>query len=146
MAHTPKQRRPSRRFSEAVKREAVSQFESGRHTVLELSAILHAGKSTIYKWIDTYSTLQPRGMQIVEKVDSAADHLSKLQQELTEARDLIARQAIELDFNKHLHAQLYEQHGIDLKKSDIGLSHFNSSKKNSENSERLDSRKDTPSR
>ena len=146
MAHSPKQRRPSRRFSDSVKREAVSQFESGRHTVLELSAILHAGKSTIYKWIDTYSTLEPRGMQIVEKVDSAEDQLSKLRQELAQARDLVARQAIELDFTKHLHDQLFEQHGIDLKKSDIGLSHSCASKQNSENSELLDLVKSTPSR
>jgi len=142
MAQSPKQRRPSRRFSEAVKREAVAQFESGRHTVSELSSLLHAGKSTIYNWIDTYSTLQPRGMQIVEKVNSADDQLTQLRRELTQARDLIARQAIELDFTKHLHAQLHEQHGIDLKKSDIASSPSSSFKQNSGSTKPLDLVKD----
>ena len=146
MHQVPKSRRPMRRFSEAVKREAVSQFESGQYTVLELASLLHAGKSTIYTWIDIYSTLRPRGMQIVEKVDSTSSQLSKLREELLQAHALIARQAIELDFNKHLEAQLLEQHGIDLKKSATASPPFKSSSLSSERSDSAGSPNDTPSR
>lgn len=145
MHPSPKSRRRMRRFSESVKREAVSQFESGQYTVLELASLLHAGKSTIYKWIDTYSTLQPRGMQIVEKVDSSCSQLSKLREELSQAHALIARQAIELDFNKHLEAQLLEQHGIDLKKSATASPRSKPSRPSSGSSSTAESRNDTPS-
>lgn len=117
MSH-PKPQRGQRYFSETLKRDAVLSYETGRQSVSQICYALKVSQTSVYKWIDKYSTLKPQGIQIVEKKDSQATELARLSAELERAHRTIARQTIELDYHRHLHDYLDRELGVDVKKAE----------------------------
>ena len=115
---SPKPQRGQRYFSESLKRDAVLSYETGRQSVSQISHALKASQTSVYKWIDKYSTLAPKGIQIVERKDSEAHLIAQLKGDLERAHRTIARQTIELDYIQTLHTYIHDVHDIDLKKID----------------------------
>lgn len=114
---TPKSRRGQRYFSETIKRDAVLSYETGRQSVSQIAHALKVSQTSIYKWIDRYSTLKPQGIHIVEKKDSQGQQIADLQAELERAHRTIARQTIQLDYHDTLHNYLHAELGVDVKKA-----------------------------
>lgn len=92
-------------------------YETGRQSVTQLAHALKASPTTIYKWIDKYSTLAPEGIRIVEEKDAEAQRIRELEADLTRARATVARQAIRLDYHDVLHDYLRAELGVDAKKA-----------------------------
>ena len=114
---SPKPQRGQRYFSETLKRDAVLSYETGRQSVSQICHSLKVSQTSVYKWIDKYSTLKPLGIQIVEKKDSQADHIAQLRAELERAHRTIARQTIQLDYHDTLHDYLRTELEVDVKKA-----------------------------
>ena len=118
MSH-PKRKRDQRSLSETFKRDAVLSYETGRQSVSQICHSLKVSQTSVYRWIDHYSTLKTQGIHIVEKKDSQASEIAKLKADLERARQTIANQSIKLDYYEILHPVIHEQHDIDVKKIDI---------------------------
>lgn len=116
MSH-PKPQRGQRYFSETLKRDAVLSYETGRQSVSQICHSLKVSQTSVYKWIDKYSTLKPKGIVIVEQKDSQASEIARLQADLQRARQTIANQSIKLDYHQTLHEYLNNELGIDIKKA-----------------------------
>lgn len=114
---SPKPQRGQRYFSETLKRDAVLSYETGRQSVSQICHSLKVSQTSVYKWIDKYSTLKPLGIQIVEKKDSQASQVAQLLADLERAHRTIARQTIQLDYHDTLHEYLYTELKVDLKKA-----------------------------
>ena len=113
----PKPQRGQRYFSEVIKRDSVLAYETGRQSVTQICSTLKVSQTSVYKWIDKYSTLAPQGIRIVERKDSHAAELARLRAELARAHQTIARQTIRLDYDDVLFERLRDEHGIDVKKT-----------------------------
>ena len=117
MSH-PKPQRGQRYFLETLRRDAVLSYETDRQSVSQICHSLKVSQTSVYKWIDKYSTLKPQGIQIVEKKDSQAQQLNNLRAELERAHRTIARQTIQLDYHDSLHDYLRTELGVDVKKAE----------------------------
>ena len=114
---SPKPQRGQRYFSETLKRDAVLSYETGRQSVSQIAHALKVSPTSVYKWIDKYSTLAPKGIRIVEQKDPQATELAALRADLERAHHTIARQTIRLDYHDHLHEYLRTELGVDVKKA-----------------------------
>ena len=112
-----KPQRGQRYFSEALKRDAVLSYETGRQSVSQICHALKVSQTSVYKWIDKYSTLKPQGIHVVERKDSQASEIARLTAELERARNTIANQSIKIDYYNTLHDYLDNELGIDVKKA-----------------------------
>jgi len=123
----PKPQRGQRYFSETLKRDAVLSYETGRQSVSQICHSLKVSQTSVYKWIDKYSTLKPMGIQIVEQKDSQASEIARLKADLERARHTIANQSIQLDYHKTLHEYLNSELGVDVKKAESDCLHSSGS-------------------
>ena len=53
--------RKQRRYSEEFKRAIVSDFESGKYSVLQLAKLHGIGDQLIYNWLYKYSAFNEKG-------------------------------------------------------------------------------------
>lgn len=114
---SPKPQRGQRYFSDTIKRDAVLSYETGRQSVSQIAHQLKASPTSVYKWIDKYSTLAPKGIMIVEKKDSQAQLIAQLKADLDRVHQTVARQAIQLDYHEVLHDYLASELDVDVKKA-----------------------------
>jgi len=56
----------SRRYSEEFKRKIVSDYESGKYSVLQLEKLHGVGNPTIYQWIYRFYIIYEKGYRITE--------------------------------------------------------------------------------
>lgn len=66
-------------FSEELKREIVSLFESGKFSVLLLEKLYGISDSAIYRWIYKFSTFNEKGIRVVEMKESSVHKLKELE-------------------------------------------------------------------
>ena len=68
-----------RRFSEDFKLKIVKEYESGKHSVLELEKIYDISNPMIYNWIYKYSNYNLKSIQVVEMKDSQLQKIKDLE-------------------------------------------------------------------
>ncbi len=105
----------NRTFSESFKRAKVKEIVEKRMTVQEVSDLYQVSRTSVYKWLYKYSTLE-RGCKQVVQMESEALLNKRLKEQIAELERTIGQKQLEIDFlNKTLEIA-GEEVGYDLKK------------------------------
>lgn len=116
MIKSGKRLRPRRVFSKEFKKERVSDYESGKLTVLEMSKLYSVGANTVYRWIYKYFSYNSKGLKVVEMEKSSTEKITGLETKVAELERLLGRKQIQLDYFEAMIELAKEEHNIDFKK------------------------------
>lgn len=106
-----------RKFTEEVKRKIVADFESGTHSVLELSRMYSCTETTIYRWIYKYSIYNESGCRIVEMKESSSKKVLELQKRVSELEQMVGQKQIQIDYLEKLIDIAQDELDVDIKKN-----------------------------
>lgn len=109
-----------RQFSEQIRKKVVSEFRSGKHTVIELADLYHVSTTSIYRWIHKYSPADSPGINVVEMAESSDQKLKDLQQKIADLERALGQKQIKVDFLEKMVDLADEKYDLDLKKNISG--------------------------
>lgn len=109
--------RKKRKYSEEFKRQVVSDFESGKFSVLQLERLHGIVNVNIYNWIYKYSTFNAKGYRIVENNKSSNEKLKELEAKVKELESALGRKQIMIDYLEQMMVVAKDELGIDIKKN-----------------------------
>ena len=109
--------RKKRIYSEEFKKQLVQDFESGKHSVIELEKLHGMSDQTIYNWIYKYSTFNEKGYRIVEHKDSSSKKVKELRAKIKELEAALGRKQIMIDYLETMMEVAKEELDIDIKKN-----------------------------
>lgn len=109
--------RKRRQFSEQIKRQAVADFRSGKHTALELADLYHCHHQTIYNWIYKYSPADSPSIHVVEMSKSTDQKVKDLQKKIADLERLVGQKQIKVDFLEKMIELAEDEYNLDLKKN-----------------------------
>lgn len=112
-----KQIRKRRKFSEEFKKFIVSEYESGKFTVSELSRLHEVSFQSIYKWIYKYSTYNQSNTVVVELKQSSERKLKSYEKRIKELEQIVGQKQLKIDYLEKIIELSNEHYGTDLKKS-----------------------------
>lgn len=110
-----KNRKRSRIFSEAFKREKVKLLDEGKLKVSDISKIYNVSIVSVYSWLKKFSSTSKDERVVVEKISEAR----KTMELFNQVRDLeqaLGRKQMELDYFKKVVELASEEKGEDLEK------------------------------
>lgn len=107
----------SRTFSEEFKRVLVQDFESGKLSVGQLGRLHRINPQTIYKWIYKYSTVNERGVRIVEKSQSSTQKMKDQEKRIAELERALGQKQMKIDYLEKMMDLAKEEFDIDIKKN-----------------------------
>lgn len=109
--------RNRKKYSEQIKRKAVDDFRSGRHTALELADLYHCHPQTIYNWIYKYSPADSPRINVVEMSQSTDQNIKSLQGKIAELERALGQKQIQIDFYQKMFELAENEYDLDLKKN-----------------------------
>ena len=112
-----KQLKKGRIYSEEFKRELVSDFESGRFSVLQLERLHGVNNVSIYKWIHKFSTFNEKGSRVVEMKNSSSAKLKQMEARIKELESVVGRKQIKIDYLEKIIDVASDDLNIDIKKN-----------------------------
>lgn len=104
-------------FSECFKKTLVSEYETGKFSVLDLSRLHSISQGVVYRWIYRYSSYQKRNIKVVEMADSSTQKLKELQQRIAELERILGQKQLNIEYLEKLLELAKAQYGIDIKKN-----------------------------
>lgn len=105
-----------RSFSEEFKREKVLEIESGKSTLSEVSRTYQVSKTSVNRWINTYSNRRTKGIKIIVEKDSDTKKIQAMQARIAELERLVGQKQIELEFKDKMIEIAEEVYKVDIKK------------------------------
>ena len=108
--------RQQRRFSVTLRKEIVGLIESGKLGVTAASREYHVTRTSIYRWIYTYSTYNKKGVILVADKQTQSEKVKKLQQQIAELERALGHKQMQVDFYEKFVEVASEEVGTDLKK------------------------------
>jgi len=112
-----KKPREQRYFSEDFRKARVREIERGVATVGEVSKAYGVSNTSVYRWIERYSSMRKKGLRQVVEAKSATQKVLKLKDEVKDLHALLGEKQLRIEFLEKLIELAGEQYGIDLKKS-----------------------------
>lgn len=109
--------RKRRQFSEQLKRQAVADFRSGKHTALELADLYHCHHQTIYNWIYKYSPGDSPKINVVEMSESTDKKVKDLHDKIAQLERALGQKQIKVDFLEKMIDLAEDEYNLDVKKS-----------------------------
>ena len=106
-----------REFSVEIRRKAVRDFRSGKHTVKELADLYHCSEQSIYRWIYTFSPADSPKVNLVEMSESSDKKVKDLQRKVAELEQAIGQKQIKLDFYEKMIELAEKEYDLDIKKN-----------------------------
>ncbi len=85
----------NRLFSEAFKREKINEIEKGILSIAVLCKLHNISRTTVYKWIYLYSSIE-KGTKTVVQMESEQYKTLYLQQRLGELERIIGQKQMEI--------------------------------------------------
>lgn len=110
------EKKRTRHFSEAFKKEKVKMIEEKQMTVLQLSRIYNVTCAAIYKWIGKYSTIISKGEIYVLQKESEGVKTLKLLGLVSELERTIGQKQLQIDYLEKILELGSEDVGFDIKK------------------------------
>jgi len=104
-------------FSEELRRKAVTEYEKGEMTVLELSKSYEVSITSIYNWIYKYSRFEKNDVQIVESKMSNTHIISELEAKIKELERAVGVKQMNIDFLEKMIEIAKEEFEVDIKKN-----------------------------
>lgn len=109
--------RKKRKYSEEFKKRLVSDFETGKFSVVQLERLYKISNTLIYRWIYKYSTFNKKGYRIVEHKDSSNKKVKELENQIKELQAALGRKQIMIDYLETMMEVAKEELDIDIKKN-----------------------------
>ena len=106
-----------RQFSIDFKKELVSEFETGKFSVKELSKLHGIAYQSIYQWIYKYSKYNEKGYRVIEMKDSSEQKIKGLQDRLKELERVVGKKQIMIDYLETMIEVAKEELDFDIKKN-----------------------------
>jgi transposase-like protein len=103
-------------FSEAVRKKAVKDIETGKASVSKVCREFDVSHTSVYRWLNKYSRHLQSGKKLVLQMDSEAYKSKELEKRIQELEAALGRKQLEVDFLNRLIDQGKEELGVDLKK------------------------------
>ena len=109
--------RERRNFSEALKRQIVSELESKVTTIREICELYSVTRTSIYRWLYKYSPHYKKGTIQVVEMKSEAENSKQLYSRVKELEAVVGRKQLELDYLDRLIDLASKELDYDLKKN-----------------------------
>ncbi len=106
-----------RQFTTDFKRVVVSEFESGKYSVNQLSKLHGIACQNIYQWIYKFSTFNERGFRVVEMKDSTSKKVKDLERKVKDLERMVGQKQIKIDYLEKMIEIAKEQFDMDIKKN-----------------------------
>ena len=104
-------------FSEDFRLKIVSDYESGRFSVAELSKLYDINPQSIYNWIYKYSKYNKKSLKVVELKDSQMDKLKEKDKRIAELERALGQKQMNIDYLEKMIDLAKEEYDIDIKKN-----------------------------
>lgn len=115
-----------RYFSEAARREIVSDLDARKTTVAQVCQQYEVSSSAVYKWLNKYSPLyQKKLVQVIEH-ESESERRKALEKKIAELERILGRKTVEAEYWRILVELAEQELGTDLKKNS-GIPPFDTS-------------------
>lgn len=108
--------RYNRYFSEAFKRNKVTEIERNLTTISELCREYQISRTSVYNWIYKYSLMRKKGVKQVVEAKSDTRKLQQMQKYIKELEQLLGQKQIKVDFYEKMIELAEEEFGIEIKK------------------------------
>lgn len=109
--------RKQRKFSEELKKFIVSEYESGKFSVLELSRLHNISFQNIYKWIYKYSLYNKQNTVVMELKESSQRKLKAYEKRIKDLEQIVGQKQLKIDYLEKIIALSNDHFQTDLKKS-----------------------------
>lgn len=106
-----------RHFSEEIRRQTVSDIESGKCSVTQAGRELGVSVQSIYKWIYKYSRYLVKNKIMVVENQSEGYRTKELEAKIKELEAALGRKSMENEFLEKIIDLANEELGTDLKKN-----------------------------
>jgi transposase len=106
-----------RHFSEEIRRQTVSDIESGKCSVTQAGRELGVSVQSIYKWIYKYSRYLVKNKVMVVENQSEGYRTKELEAKIKELEAALGRKSMENDFLEKIIDLANAELGTDLKKN-----------------------------
>ncbi|AIT10902.1 transposase [Leptospira santarosai] len=121
--------RQLRRFSESLKRQIVNDVENHVTTIAEVSREYSVTRTSIYKWIYSYSKNRKKGVRVVIEEDSVSSKLEMLKAKIKELESVVGQKQMKIDFQEKMIDLAEKEYCVDIKKK-FGSKRFSGIGKN----------------
>ena len=108
--------RQMRYFSEEFKRAKVRELERNITTVMEISREYQVRRTSIYKWLNKYSSMKKKGIRQVVEAESDTRKIATLKERIKELERMVGQKQIQLEFKDKMIDIAEEMYGVDIKK------------------------------
>ena len=106
-----------RKFSEELKKFIVSEYESGKFSVLELSKLHDVSFQSIYRWVYKYSSFNKPNTVVVELKESSMRKLKAYEKRIKELEQVVGQKQLKIDYLEKIIDLSNEHYKTDLKKN-----------------------------
>ena len=117
MIKNGKRLKARRIYSEDFRLKIVADYESGRHSVGELSKLYDINPQSIYTWIYKYSKYNKKSIKVVEMKDSQMDKIKQLEKRNADLERALGQKQMSIDFLEKMIELAKEEYDIDIKKN-----------------------------
>lgn len=109
--------RKRRSYSKDFKKFIVSEYESGKFSVLELSRLHDITFQCIYNWIYKYSLFNKQNTVVVEMKQSSLNKLKAYEKRIKELEQVLGQKQLKIDYLEKIIELSDEHYKTDVKKS-----------------------------
>ena len=109
--------RSRRTFTKEFKQLIVSEYESGKFSVLELSRLHDLSFQNIYRWIYKYSLYNKPNTIVVEMKESSLRKLKAHEKRIKDLERIIGQKQLKIDYLEKIIDLSNDYFKTDLKKS-----------------------------
>ena len=109
--------RQRRKFSEELKKFIVSEYESGKFTVSELSRLHDISFQVIYRWIYKYSLYNKQNTVVMELKESSQRKLKAYEKRIKELEQILGQKQLKIDYLEKIIDLSNDHFDTNLKKS-----------------------------
>lgn len=117
MLKNGKRLKTRRVFSEDFKLKIIKDYESGKHSVSELSKLYKLSRTLIYNWIYKYSKYNEKNIKVVEMKDSQQNKIKELEAKVKELERAVGQKQMGIDYLEKMIEITKEEFDIDIKKN-----------------------------
>lgn len=92
-------------------------MEANQTRVCDICREYDVSASAVYKWVDKYSYLKPKGVRQIIEPMSDTSKIKALREEIANLQRLLGEKQVELAFKDKLIDLAEETYGVDIKKN-----------------------------
>jgi transposase len=112
---TPEQRQ-NRYFSEAFKRQKVSDIEKKLVSIGQVCRQYQVSKTSVTKWLNKYSPMRKKREKMVYEADSDTLKIKNMQERIKELERAVGQKQLKIDFLEKMIEIAEEDLKVDIKK------------------------------